>query len=250
MADNILEATGLVKQFGGFCAINGIDISVRRGSIHALIGPNGAGKTTVFNLLTKFLQPTRGSIQYNGQNVTNMRPAAVARMGMVRSFQISAIFPHLSVRENVKIALQRPLGVSLKFWRSRSCLDNLDERADSLLDAVGLLDAADRDAGELSYGRRRALELATTLGLDPELLLLDEPMAGLGREDIGTVSELIRKLGGTRTVLMVEHNLSVVAALSDVITVMARGRKIAEGSYEEVSRDPEVRTAYIGGGHA
>jgi branched-chain amino acid transport system ATP-binding protein len=150
----------------------------------------------------------------------------------------------------VKIALQRPLGVSLKFWRSRSCLDNLDERADSLLDAVGLLDAADRDAGELSYGRRRALELATTLGLDPELLLLDEPMAGLGREDIGTVSELIRKLGGTRTVLMVEHNLSVVAALSDVITVMARGRKIAEGSYEEVSRDPEVRTAYIGGGHA
>ena len=250
MTDNILEARGLVKEFGGFRAINGIDLEVRRGTIHALIGPNGAGKTTAFNLLTKFLQPTAGKITYNKTDVTSMRPSAVARLGMVRSFQISAVFPHLTVRDNVKVALQRPMGISFHFWRSRKCLDVLDDRAEALIASVGLSDVHDYSASDLSYGKRRALEIATTLALDPEFLLLDEPMAGLGREDIGTVSELIRSVGETRTVLMVEHNLSVVAALSDVITVMARGKKIAEGTYAEVSRDPQVRSAYIGSGHA
>lgn len=249
VSDFILEARGLVKEFGGFVAVGGVDLNVRRGKIHALIGPNGAGKTTVFNLLTKFLQPTGGQITYNGRDITRTRPAAVARMGLVRSFQISAVFPHLTVRDNVRVALQRRLGTSFHFWRSSASLQSLDERVEALLLSVGLADAVDEIAIDLSYGRRRALEIATTLALEPELLLLDEPMSGLGREDISTVTELIRVVGERHTVLMVEHNLSVVAALSNVITVMARGRKLAEGSYEEVSANAEVRSAYMGAAH-
>jgi branched-chain amino acid transport system ATP-binding protein len=246
MGDFILEARGLCKVFAGFSAVSDVDLKIRRGNIHALIGPNGAGKTTVFNLLTKFLQPSDGQIIYNDQNITDLRPATVARMGMVRSFQISAIFPHLTVKENMRVALQRRLGTSFHFWRSIATLDQLDSRAEELLASVGLSDTKDIIAGDLPYGRRRALEIATTLALDPELLLLDEPMSGLGREDIGVVSKLIRTAAERHTVLMVEHNLSVVAALSHTITVMARGKVIAEGKYADVSRDPDVRAAYIG----
>jgi branched-chain amino acid transport system ATP-binding protein len=240
----ILQAEGLVKDFGGFAAVSRVDLRVRRGSVHALIGPNGAGKTTVFNLLTKFLQPSAGRIVYNGRDITGLAPAAVARLGMVRSFQISAIFPHLTVRQNVRIALQRRTGLSFHFWRRGATLDRLDARADELLAAVGLAGTARSLAADLPYGRRRALEFATTLALEPELLLLDEPMSGLGREDIGRISALIRTAGRSHTVLMVEHNLSVVAALSDVITVMARGQILAEGPYAE------VRAAYLGTAHA
>jgi branched-chain amino acid transport system ATP-binding protein len=246
----ILQAEGLVKDFGGFAAVSGVDLRVRRGSVHALIGPNGAGKTTVFNLLTKFLQPSAGRIVYNGRDITGLAPAAVARLGMVRSFQISAIFPHLTVRENVRIALQRRTGMSFHFWRRGATLDRLDARADELLAAVGLAGTARSLAADLPYGRRRALEFATTLALEPELLLLDEPMSGLGREDIGRISALIRTAGRSHTVLMVEHNLSVVAALSDVITVMARGQILAEGPYAEVSGNADVRAAYLGTAHA
>lgn len=250
MSSNILEARNLTKDFGGFQAVSDVTLGVRRGSIHALIGPNGAGKTTVFNLLTKFLQPTTGTITYNGRDITSMKPAGVARLGMVRSFQISAIFPHLTVRDNVLVALQRRLGTTFHFWRSNRTLDQLNERADELLSSVGLSDVINEVAINLPYGRRRALEIATTLSVEPEMLLLDEPMSGLGREDIRVVSDLIREVNRRHTVLMVEHNLSVVAELSDRITVMARGRIIAEGSYKDVAEDPKVRTAYIGSAHA
>jgi len=245
----ILETSNLSKDFGGFAAVSGVDLQIRRGSIHALIGPNGAGKTTVFNLLTKFLAPSNGSIRYNGRDITQTAPADVARLGLVRSFQISAVFPHVTVLGNMQIALQRQLGVSFHFWRSGKVLSQLDDKALALIQAVGLSDVVDAPAVELSYGRKRALEIATTLALDPEMLLLDEPMAGLGREDIVRISNLIRQAGATRTVLMVEHNLNVVANLCDKVTVLARGKVLTQGSYDEVSRNPQVIEAYMGAGH-
>ena len=250
MDDYILATSGLTKEFRGFAAVRGVDLKIRRGSIHALIGPNGAGKTTVFNLLTKFLVPTAGQIRFKGRDITGANPAAVARLGMVRSFQISAVFPHLSVLENVRLALQRPLGTSFHFWRSARCLDGLNEAADRILADVGLAGHRALAAAELPYGRKRALEFATTLALAPDLMLLDEPMSGLGGEDIGRISALVRRAAQQCTVLMVEHNLSVVADLSDTITVLTRGRVLAEGSYETVSDNPEVREAYLGTGHA
>ncbi len=248
MADNIIETRGLTKEFRGFTAVNGVNLQVRAGSIHALIGPNGAGKTTCFNLITKFLPPTRGTIHFKGRDITALQPAEVARLGLVRSFQISATFPNLSLVENVRIALQRPLGTQFHFWRSDASLDVLNERALALLTDVGLQDYAKLTAVELSYGRKRALEIATTLALEPDVLLLDEPMAGMGREDIGRISELIRRIAKSRTVLMVEHNMSVVANLCDRITVLARGEVLAEGNYQEVSRNPQVIEAYMGTG--
>jgi branched-chain amino acid transport system ATP-binding protein len=248
LPDLILETRELTKEFSGFTAVHGVDLKIRRGTIHALIGPNGAGKTTVFNLLTKFLEPSAGHILYNGIDITFERPAAVARRGLVRSFQISAVFPHLSVRDNVRVALQRPLGNSFHFWRSEHAFDRLNDRALALLDAVGLGEFADSPAAALSYGRKRGLEIATTLALDPEMLLLDEPTSGLGQEDIGRITDLIRDVARDRTVLMVEHNLSVVADLCDVITVLTRGRILAEGDYKTVSANPDVIEAYMGTG--
>ena len=247
MADDlILETRGLKKEFKGFVAVNDVNLRVRRGSIHALIGPNGAGKTTVFNLLTKFHAPTGGRILYKGSDITDDRPADIARRGVVRSFQISAVFPNLTVLENVRVALQRKLGTSFHFWRSDHTLRVLHERADELLEAVDLLGFRDTVAVEMPYGRKRALEIATTLALDPELMLLDEPTQGMGHEDVGRVTALIKKVSASRTILMVEHNLSVVADLSDVITVLSRGSILAEGPYAEVSRNPAVLEAYIG----
>ncbi len=250
MDDFILATEGLTKEFRGFTAVRGVDLKVRRGAIHALIGPNGAGKTTVFNLLTKFLAPTAGRIVFNGRDITHQRPAAVARLGMVRSFQISAVFPHLTVRENVRVALQRPLGTSFHFWRSEQSLAPLDAAVDALLADLGLAYHADAPAAELAYGRKRALEFATTLALEPELMLLDEPTSGLGHEDIARIVALIRRAAERRTILMVEHNLSVVADLSHTITVLTRGQVLAEGSYADVAENPEVREAYLGTGDA
>ena len=251
MADDIiLETRGLTKEFKGFVAVNGVDLSVRRGTIHALIGPNGAGKTTCFNLLTHFLTPTRGQISYNGNEITGARPAAIARMGMVRSFQISATFPHLTVLENVRIALQRRRGGSFDFWRSERSLNALDGRARELLEAVGLSEYAGSKAVELPYGRKRALEIATTLALEPEMMLLDEPTAGMTHEDVERITALIKKVAANRTVLMVEHNLSVVSTLSDHITVLARGQVLAQGNYAAVSKNPDVIQAYLGTAHA
>ncbi|MEW6645274.1 MAG: ABC transporter ATP-binding protein [Pseudomonadota bacterium] len=246
-SDYIIEVSGLSKNFYGFAAVKDVDLKIRRHSIHALIGPNGAGKTTTFNLITKFLQPSAGVIKFNGADITSLRPEQVARKGVVRSFQISAIYPRMSVRENVLVALQRPLGISYKFWSGDGVHKKLDRRADELLGDVGLLAYRDEPAATLPYGRKRALEIATTLALDPEMLLLDEPTAGLGHEDVDRISALIRRISAQRSILMVEHNLSVVAALSDTITVLAGGRVLAEGNYETVSRDPRVIEAYIGG---
>jgi branched-chain amino acid transport system ATP-binding protein len=246
----ILETKDLVKEFKGFVAVSGVNLRVRSGSIHGLIGPNGAGKTTVFNLLTKFLQPTRGTIWYKGHEITRQKPAQIARMGMVRSFQISAVFPHLTVLENVRIALQRRVSPSFQFWRSETSLAALNGRATELLGEVGLDGLGQVVAVELPYGRKRALEIATTLALDPELLLLDEPTQGMGHEDVNRVKELIRRVAASRTVLMVEHNMSVVSDLCDFITVLQRGSVLAEGSYTEVSANPQVREAYMGVNHA
>jgi branched-chain amino acid transport system ATP-binding protein len=248
-SDTILETHGLTKEFRGFVAVKGVDLKVRRGTIHALIGPNGAGKTTCFNLLTKFLEPSRGRITFKGQDITRARPAEVARLGLVRSFQISATFPHLTVLENVRVALQRKRGASFDFWRSDAVLREYDARALELLHAVGLADFAHAAAVELSYGRKRALEIATTLALDPEMMLLDEPMAGMGHEDVDRIAALIKQVAAHRTVLMVEHNLSVVADLCHTITVLARGEILAQGDYAAVSKNPEVVQAYMGAGH-
>ena len=245
----ILEARGLTKEFAGFVAVSDVNLKVRRGSIHALIGPNGAGKTTCFNLLTKFLKPTRGQILYKGQDITAMAPADVARLGLVRSFQISAVFPHLTAMENVRVALQRQHGSSFDFWRSKSVLDQYNCRAQELLEDVGLGEFANTPAVEMPYGRKRALEIATTLALDPEMMLLDEPMAGMGHEDIDKVAALIKRISQKYTILMVEHNLNVVAHLSDTITVLTRGKVLAEGNYATLTKDPRVKEAYLGAGH-
>ncbi len=244
--DIILSTENLVKEFRGFVAVDKVNLSVKRGSIHALIGPNGAGKTTMFNLLTKFLPPTSGRIVYNGRDITKEKPAQIARRGVIRSFQISAVFPHLTVMENVRVALQRKLGTSFHFWKSENSLHHLNGRAVELLAQVDLESFADIQTVELPYGRKRALEIATTLALDPELMLLDEPTQGMGHEDVGRVVELIRKVSANRTVLMVEHNMSVVSNLCDTITVLARGAVLAEGPYAEVSKNPRVLEAYVG----
>jgi branched-chain amino acid transport system ATP-binding protein len=248
--DTILETRGLTKEFKGFVAVDRVNLKVRRGAIHALIGPNGAGKTTVFNLLTKFLPPTHGEILFNGLDITRDKPADVARRGIIRSFQISAVFPNLTVLENVRIALQRSLGTSFHFWKREQTLEVLNERALALIERVGLRDFARSTAGELAYGRKRTLEIATTLAMEPELMLLDEPTAGMGHEDVDRVRDLIKEVAVGRTVLMVEHNMSVVSGICDTITVLQRGAILAEGPYAEVAANPQVIEAYMGTAHA
>jgi len=247
--ETILETRGLTKEFKGFVAVDGVNLKVRRGSIHALIGPNGAGKTTFFNLLTKFLPVTRGQILFKGEDITRDQPAEVARRGIIRSFQISAVFPNLTVLENVRVALQRGLGTSFHFWKREKTLEVLNDRAMGLLERVGLTQFARIHAGELAYGRKRTLEIATTLAMDPELMLLDEPTAGMGHEDVDRVRDLIREVAAGRTVLMVEHNMSVVSGICDTITVLQRGAILAEGPYAEVSQNPQVIEAYMGTAH-
>ena len=245
-AEFILETRQLTKEFKGFVAVSKVDLKVRRGSIHALIGPNGAGKTTCFNLLTKFLKPTSGQIVFDGTDITAETPAHIARRGVIRSFQISAVFPHLSVLENVRVALQRKLGTSYHFWKPEASLHTLDAHAIELLHQVDLETYAALPAVELSYGRKRALEIATTLAMDPKLMLLDEPTQGMGLEDVDRIRQLIQKVAASRTVLMVEHNMSVVASIADTITVLQRGATLAEGPYAEVSKNPLVIEAYMG----
>ncbi len=244
--DIILETRKLTKEFKGFVAVNDVDLKVRRGQIHALIGPNGAGKTTCFNLLTHFITPTSGHIVFNGRDITGEKPAHIARRGIIRSFQISAVFPHLTVLENVRVALQRKLGTSFHFWKPERSLHVLNERALELLREVDLDSYAGHATVELSYGRKRALEIATTLAMEPELMLLDEPTQGMGLEDVDRIKTLIKKVSANRTILMVEHNMSVVASIADTITVLQRGATLAEGPYAEVSKNPAVIEAYMG----
>jgi branched-chain amino acid transport system ATP-binding protein len=246
MSDTILETRGLTKEFKGFIAVNDVNLKIERGHIHALIGPNGAGKTTCFNLLTKFLAPTRGSIVFNGIDITRERPAQIARRGIIRSFQISAVFPHLTVLDNVRVGLERSTGMAWKFWQSERKLDVLNDRARELLAMVDLLDFADAQTIELPYGRKRALEIATTLAMEPEVMLLDEPTQGMGHEDVERVTALIKKVSAGRTILMVEHNMNVISSIADRITVLARGAVLAEGPYAEVSKNAAVMEAYMG----
>ena len=246
MSDVILETKDLTKEFKGFTAVSAVNLQVQRGHIHALIGPNGAGKTTCFNLLTKFLVPSSGTIWFNGRDITRAQPAHIARMGIIRSFQISAIFPHLTVLQNVRIGLQRALGTSYYFWQSENSLTTLNERAMRLLAEVDLETFADTVTADLPYGRKRALEIATTLAMEPELMLLDEPTQGMGHEDVHRVTALIKKVSARRTILMVEHNMNVVSGICDRISVLQRGAMLAEGSYAEVSNNPQVMEAYMG----
>ena len=246
MPDIILETRNLTREFKGFIAVNQVNLQVQRGHIHALIGPNGAGKTTCFNLLTKFLIPTSGQILFNGQDITALESAQIARMGIIRSFQISAVFPHLSVLENVRISLQRNMGTSFHFWKSEATLNQLNDRAMQLLAEVGLEEFAESITVDLPYGRKRALEIATTLAMDPELMLLDEPTQGMGHEDVKRVTALIKKVSQGRTILMVEHNMNVVADICDRISVLQRGAILAEGDYQSVSQNPQVLEAYMG----
>ncbi|MDO4724644.1 ABC transporter ATP-binding protein [Vandammella animalimorsus] len=246
MSDIILATQNLTKEFKGFTAVDQVNLQVQRGHIHALIGPNGAGKTTCFNLLTKFLVPTRGTITFNGIDITGEKPAQIARRGVIRSFQISAVFPHLTLLENVRIALQRQLGTQYHFWKSERTLDQLNDRALQLLGEVGLRELADEITVNLPYGRKRALEIATTLAMEPELMLLDEPTQGMGHEDVDRVTALIKEVSKGRTILMVEHNMKVVSTIADRISVLQRGALLAEGNYEQVSQDPRVMEAYMG----
>ena len=246
MPDIILETRNLTREFKGFVAVNQVNLQVQRGHIHALIGPNGAGKTTCFNLLTKFLIPSSGQILFNGQDITALASAQIARMGIIRSFQISAVFPHLSVLENVRIGLQRNMGTSFHFWKSEATLNQLNDRAMQLLAEVGLEEFAESITVDLPYGRKRALEIATTLAMDPELMLLDEPTQGMGHEDVKRVTALIKKVSQGRTILMVEHNMNVVADICDRISVLQRGAILAEGDYQSVSQNPQVLEAYMG----
>ena len=250
MSNVILETRNLTKEFKGFTAVSEVNLKVERGHIHALIGPNGAGKTTCFNLLTKFLVPTGGQILFNGKDITAAKPAQIARMGVIRSFQISAVFPHLSVLQNVRIGLQRQLGTSFHFWQSERSLNRLNDRAMALLAEVDLTEFADTITVDMPYGRKRALEIATTLAMEPEMMLLDEPTQGMGHEDVHRVTELIKKVSAGRTILMVEHNMNVVSGICDKISVLQRGAMLAEGTYAEVSRNPQVMEAYMGTTHA
>ncbi|SEG88888.1 ABC transporter ATP-binding protein [Marinobacterium lutimaris] len=249
MSSNLLSVEGLTKEFNGFCAVDNVNLKVEKGSIHALIGPNGAGKSTLFNLLTKFLDPSSGKIIFNGQDITREQPSQIAKRGIIRSFQISAVFPNMTVLENVRIALQRKLGTSYHLWKSVSTLNTLNKEAMDILDSVGLAEFSDTITVNLSYGRKRALEIATTLAVNPVLMLLDEPTQGMGHEDIDRVKELIKRVSAGRTILMVEHNMSLVASLADTITVLQRGSILAEGSYSEVAKDPQVIEAYMGNAH-
>ncbi len=245
-AESILRTNQLTKEFKGFTAVDNVSLNVERGHIHALIGPNGAGKTTFFNLLTKFLQPSSGNIIFDGEDITTMKPASIADKGIIRSFQISAVFPHLTVLENVRIALQKKQGGNFCFWRSDKNLAPLNGKALELLSLVGLEELASKPTIDLAYGQKRALEIATTLAIEPRLMLLDEPTQGMGHEDVSRVASLIKKVSVGRTILMVEHNLHVVAKLADRITVLQRGAILTEGDYATVSNDSRVREAYMG----
>lgn len=247
---SILEVQDVSKRFGNFFAVRHANLSLLESSVHGLIGPNGAGKSTLFNICTGFLKPTEGSVRLRGQTVADKGPAWIARNGVGRSFQISAVFDGLSVIDNILVALQRRARLSFAFWKGEKSVSALRERACNLLEQVHLSDTWwDKHTASLPYGRRRMLELATTIATDPSILLLDEPLAGLGQEDVPVIIDLVRELAVGRSVLIVEHNLSAVSQLCDTVSVLDRGMIIANGTYTFVAADPKVRQAYLGDEH-
>lgn len=248
MADPILSTRDVVKVYAGFTALDGVSLDVTEGTVHAIIGPNGAGKTTLFNVLSGFAPATRGSVRFAGTEIAHLDPAGIARMGMVRSFQINSIFPHLTVLDNVKIALQARTPLSRKLLASPKATAVLDDPARRALDAVDLDAERESVAATLPYGKKRSLELAIALSQDPRVLLLDEPTAGMGVEDVDRTVGLVKRIAPGRTIVLVEHNLRVVSDLCDRVTVMQRGKVLVEGTYDEVRTDERVVTAYLGGG--
>ena len=241
-----LSARGLTKDFRGFRAVSSVDLEVVEGEVHALVGPNGAGKTTLFNLLTGYLKPTEGTITVHGKDITGQEPEDIAHLGVARSFQITSLFDNLSPREHVELALQGMAGGGMRFWRSDRLLAQYRDQADHLLGQVGLTGLADRHAGELAYGQKRALEMALVLAMDPQVLLLDEPTAGMGREDVDRTIALVRQIASGRTVVFVDHNMHVVGSLADHVTVLMAGEVLARGTYDEVRNDDRVISAYLG----
>jgi branched-chain amino acid transport system ATP-binding protein len=246
----LLATRSLAKDFRGFRAVDGVDLTITAGAIHALVGPNGAGKTTLFNLLTGFLAPTSGSILYRGKDITGKTPEQIVHLGIARSFQITSLFDQLTGLEHLELALASPTGLGMRFWRSERRMGQFRGRSLELIDEVGLARLADKPAGSLAYGQKRALELALALALDPSLLLLDEPTAGMGLEDVDRTIALVKQVAKGRTVVFVDHNMHVVGSLADRVTVLQQGRILAEGSYEQVRLDDKVIIAYLGQAHA
>ena len=242
----ILSTRNLVKTFRGFNAVNRVDLDVTQDSVHALVGPNGAGKTTLFHLLTGFHKPSGGTITANGVDVTGLAPERIARLGLARSFQITKLFAQLTPRQHLELALAASSGLGWRFWRPLSTLRRYDDRVDELLEQVGLTEQAEEAADALSYGRKRALELALALALEPKILLLDEPTAGMGTEDVDRTVELIERVRAGRTVILVEHNMNVVGRLADRVTVLQHGEVLVEGAYADIRKDPRVVAAYLG----
>ena len=245
----ILQTRSLTKEFRGFRAVSDVSLSVAEGTVHALVGPNGAGKTTLFNLLTGFLTPSSGQILFRGSDITGKQPEQIAHLGIARSFQITSLFDQMSLVEHLELALASPTGLGYRFWQSSKRMGQFRQRALELLAEVGLTDRAAQAAGSLAYGQKRALELALALALDPKLLLLDEPTAGMGLEDVDRTIELVKKVAGGRTVIFVDHNMHVVGSLADTVTVLQSGQILAEGTYEQVRNDEKVITAYLGQAH-
>ena len=244
--ETLLQTRSLTKEFRGFRAVSDVDLVVQTGTVHALVGPNGAGKTTLFNLLTGFLEPTSGTIEYDGQDITGKRPEDIAHLGIARSFQITSLFDALTLREHLELALASRTGLGMRFWQSVTRFGRFDDRATALLDQVGLADLSALPAGSLAYGQKRALELALALALDPKLLLLDEPTAGMGVEDVDRTIALVKQVAEGRTVVLVDHNMHVVGSLAHTVTVLQSGQVLAEGPYEQVRQDPRVVEAYLG----
>ena len=246
----LLTAKSLTKEFRGFTAVHDVNLSIRQGTVHALVGPNGAGKTTLFNLLTGFLKPTSGTITFDGQDITGLDPEKIAHLGIARSFQITSLFDNLTALEHLELALCSPTGLGFKFWRSERTLDQFRGRALELLDQVGMADRADDQVGQFAYGQKRAVELALALALEPKLLLLDEPTAGMSLEDVDRTIELVLSISAGRTVVFVDHNMHVVGSLANRVTVLQQGEILVEGTYDEVRKDEKVIAAYLGQAHA
>ncbi|THE63027.1 ABC transporter ATP-binding protein [Salinadaptatus halalkaliphilus] len=243
----LLETTDLTKRFDGLVAVDQVDLSVEKGEIQSIIGPNGAGKTTTFNLLTGMLSPSDGEIRFNGEDITDESSEKRVKRGISRSFQITNIFPELTVRKNIRIAVQEEYGYGWNFWTKTEDIPELEERTLEIIDYVGITADPDAEASTLSHGEKRLLELAIVVARDPELIMLDEPAAGMSEEETKEVVDLIHSLNEEYTILLIEHDIDLIMELSDTITVLANGAVIAQGTPEEVGSSDRVQEAYLGG---
>jgi branched-chain amino acid transport system ATP-binding protein len=246
MSDAILSLRGLRKSFGPTEIIRSVDLDVHRNERHAVIGPNGAGKSTLFHLISGNLKPTDGTIGFDGHQIAGKTPQAINHLGLSRSFQITNIFPKLTVYENLRLAVMRPRGLQYTFWKFIDRDLETQRQTERLLELVRLQKRAHTVAGEMSYSEQRSLEIAMTLASDPKLILLDEPMAGMNNEETAYTANLIREVTKGRALLIVEHDMEVVFALSDRVTVLVYGQPIATGTPDEIRSNAAVKEAYLG----